>query len=251
MKKDTAIDFLLFSVIGASSEDSCDELIEASIRRAYQDASSRIGYELKDGKERAVTKIVEALRDLDVHDQKSFNKWHRKTCLSILPKEEDKGYGKAQKWLNMSLKYLAVTYAVLAEKSNHEYVKNYREKLESCEKFFHIPIDSYICDALIWSGVADTQKNNPLPLKKQLGRKLFSEYANPYGDYVKSWSSWTEDDYERVADYLKSGQGNTDYDFDWEIHAWIKTARYRSCLEGKSESMSPGELRNDLKDSLR
>ena len=78
-----------------------------------------------------------------------------------------------------------------------------------------------------------------------------TEYANPYGDYVKSWSSWTEDDYERVADYLKSGQGNTDYDFDWEIHAWIKTARYRSCLEGKSESVSPGELRNDLKDSLR
>ena len=237
MRQDLAIDFLLLSVIGASSDDSCGELIKASIERAYQDASSHVGYEPKQGRETDEGKIIKAIENLEAENQASFDMWHDETCRAILPKEGNGGYGKAQKWLNMTLKYLAVTYAVIKSigKDTQEYLVFYEKTLQPCESYFHIPIDSYICDALAWSGVAD-DSDNLLPLaegEQWPKRKKVSGCATPYDSYVKSWSTWSPNEYKSLSNSLKSYAG---CNLDWETQAWITVARCRRDLDAMREA---------------
>ena len=270
MKFDLAIDFLLFSVINASIHDEPDTLIKACIARAYQDASRRVGYELSE-KETATQAIFDAVKEMHNCDrsQDSFNEWHKETCSKILPKNGNNEYGKAQKWLNMSLKYLSVVYSILkiTENQDHDFVKFYEEHNTNYEKFFHIPIDSYICDALAWSKIAginqdDTSLHMPSKTNSK-PRKDFSEIASPYDDYIQSWSTWTEDQYTTFMEALK--EEHPACDLDWETSAWIEVARCRRDIkEIKAESKvatseedssanrtNPEEVRKDCREKLR
>ena len=260
MKKDLAIDFLLFSVIGASIHDEKDTLIKACIARAYQDASSHVGYELqeKEAKVKAIFNAIEKMCNYE-YNQDSFNEWHKETCREILPINGNCEYGKAQKWLNMTLKYLSVVYSVLkiTEYQNPLFVKFYKTHIANYEKFFHIPIDSYICDALAWSKTAGINQDDTslqMPSKtNSKPRKDFSEIASPYDSYIQSWSKWTEEQYATLMEPLK--REHPTCDLNWETSAWIDVARCRRDIERikaeGSATKTPKDIRKECRTDLR
>lgn len=70
-----------------------------------------------------------------------FDKWHKELSDKIIEfyKEygyEDMTYGKAQKWINMSIKYIIL------------YTVSYQEKLMKYKYEFHVPIDRYVAPSI-------------------------------------------------------------------------------------------------------
>ncbi len=59
----------------------------------------------------AVIQMITSIRDMNTVAQKDFDEWHRKACARLATTYRDFGYssfrvGHAQKWLNMTFKYI-------------------------------------------------------------------------------------------------------------------------------------------------
>ena len=120
-----------------------EDAVLLSIRRAYRDVNRTLhGIKAyKDGSAAAREYLCHQLRglpqDKSVENQIEFDAWHRLTCTGLI--ESFKGerrpkmhFGQAQKWLNMSLKYIFFFDPV---------------KVEGYARFFrlcHVPIDNII-----------------------------------------------------------------------------------------------------------
>lgn len=143
-----------------------------------------------------------------------FNEWHEKKCKSIknnMNEAVDKTndfiikvntftIGQAQKWLNMTLKYLWLLN-ILPDGLNEEYL--------------HIPVDSYIIEAV------GAKKDN-----YQYGLELVSPISK------SSWSFW--DNYDKYMDFqdevkkVIKEKYNSLTPIEWESLAWIEVARSKS-----------------------
>ncbi|MFP4465348.1 MAG: hypothetical protein ACLFP8_09065 [Alphaproteobacteria bacterium] len=134
--------FLMKSVFG--SEENRDYM-RICIDRAYRDFNRTLhGFSKisgadslrEDGKE-LVGKCFDKLKSLEIHSQEQFDTWNETSCNSLCSLYHKKGFGEfyigqAQKWLNMTLKYIYV----MGEKRVSGY--------ERFSKFGHIPIDNVI-----------------------------------------------------------------------------------------------------------
>ncbi len=109
-------DYLIRLYFGSETD-----LLLACINRAYRDFNRTLHQlkKLKDsGEPRALatTCLRESIRDLKVSlassvSQTVFDDWHKETCKRLISTYTDSGYGKftvgqAQKWINMTLKYI-------------------------------------------------------------------------------------------------------------------------------------------------
>lgn len=129
------------------------QYLEACIRRAYLDFSRTLrGLEAVDPErkmhDRARDSMKQALEELRLKctgdiTMGQFDEWHRATCctLTSIYKENPDGQfnftvGQAQKWINMSLKYVFV----MAE----ERVSGFREAYQFC----HAPLDNVLLKKL-------------------------------------------------------------------------------------------------------
>ena len=114
---------------------------------------------------------------------------------NLFEKENPFSYGQAQKWANMTAKYL-------------NFIGKRRQR-----NTYNIPIDRYIIDAL-WN-----IKEINLPLKEGADRN--KDYTHPR-DYVSpAWSEWGQEQYSnefltQVNDYCKPNS------IKWEHKAWIE-----------------------------
>ena len=124
------------------------DLTEAAIDRAYRDFNRTLHGISKTQKEgnHSELKILlrnfvsEALNETFL-TQKIFDKWHEMKCNELITSFKNiSGHklfvGQAQKWINMTLKYLFA----LGEDRINGISRNYQ--------FFHIPIDNIIQDKL-------------------------------------------------------------------------------------------------------
>ncbi|MEI7504759.1 MAG: hypothetical protein WCJ61_15885, partial [Paludibacter sp.] len=121
---------------------------DGAIERAYLDFSRTqhgikpdLRHEHQEIKEQIKGLIVE-LQTKTFDNQLQFDEWHEGKCNSLKVeykrvKEYQLTIGQAQKWINMTLKYLFT----LGEDRVKGILTNYR--------FFHIPIDNIIQDKLI------------------------------------------------------------------------------------------------------
>ena len=131
-----------------------------------------------DGSVKNDFKLLEYLEKTDDHPQKI-------------------NFGHIQKWVNMTMKYLYLLGFVKSDKN------------------LHIPIDSYIIDAL-WE-----EKDVPLPIKS--GERK-TAYKKP-SDHVVAWSQWTKTDYDNMfASIIKELKPSP---MAWEHEAWIRIAETR------------------------
>lgn len=125
-------DFLLAALFGSDYKkvDDCN----LAINRAYRDFCRTIRKEpgginarmnLKDSKTKATNIILEFLKK----DKSNYDEWHEDLCKKLVDLRYT--YGQAQKWVNMTMKYL--------------YILGYKFNDKTIEKL-HVPIDSKIIE---------------------------------------------------------------------------------------------------------
>jgi hypothetical protein len=114
---------------------------KAAAKRAYRDFSrtlrdlNKVESEkkrIKDEVENVLLEQIKIVLTSTMSNQDEFDFWHQKTCEKIKSKSLKLTVGQAQKWINMTLKYMYV----LKEKRIIGINRNV--------KFFHIPIDNII-----------------------------------------------------------------------------------------------------------
>ena len=81
--------------------------------------------------------IIERIKNLSDANQGAYDKFHFELCEQIIEEYRKRDvaeltYGQAQKWVNMTMKYLSMI--------SHSSVKK-------CYEYCHIPIDNYILQA--------------------------------------------------------------------------------------------------------
>lgn len=187
-----AVNFLLFSYFGIRAKDKKDEIIDAAINKAYQEATNQGAFNAlfnkgsnaaKDKIKTAKSGATENLKNLIVDkvmktSLENDKDWHEKICDEVfenfsedLEKEvknpdiiKQRGkrvfsYGNAQKWVNMTLKNLYIISAILLKYSPEKWEDKPKwTMLYNNAKHFHIPIDNYILQAAFES---KELKHNP------------------------------------------------------------------------------------------
>lgn len=116
-----------------------DNPFEAASRSAYTDMCRTIRFNGKNGS--SLRKFVDILLEekipelISVKDEKEFTQWHHTMCSQIVDIYHAEGIefyiGQAQKWVNMTLKYLYVLVP---------------DVVEPFYNLLHIPLDNYIMD---------------------------------------------------------------------------------------------------------
>lgn len=128
------LDFLKMLYFGVT-----DNPFEAASRSAYTDMCRTIRFKGKNGDmlRKAINVLLEErIPELaSINSMEAFTKWHCSVCNRIVEIYEAEGIefyiGQAQKWVNMTLKYLYVLVP---------------DVVEPFYRFLHIPLDNYIME---------------------------------------------------------------------------------------------------------
>lgn len=180
--------FLKFSHFGALTN-----LKEAAANRAYRDMCRTIRFnglceetrlELKKEVNSELITKIENIKD-------NFEIWHKEACGLIIEKYEKHGieltYGQAQKWVNMTIKYL--------------YILN-EHTFDNVFDFLHIPVDNYIFKVVKEKLGIDKPKNPWSKLDE-------TEYLNYQNDIRKKL--------KEEEKYISP--------LDWEFKIWLDKAQ--------------------------
>lgn len=137
-----SFDFLVRCYFGEGND-----FLRLCVQRAYLDLSRTLrgfagyadGQKLREASHEHVVELVRELR-IAAPSQDSFDAWHRNACTSLRLQYAQNGFnrftfGQAQKWLNMTLKYVFV----LGEERLPGYAPHYA--------FAHPPIDNVFVGA--------------------------------------------------------------------------------------------------------
>ncbi len=231
-----AINFLLYSYFKITLESKSDTIIEKAIDKAYFDATNRAAFNAlkktdfnSDDLKAKGTAIIKNGIDKIINQSSNLDEIHNDICESLL--ENYKGikvkdtnenafsYGNAQKWVNMTMKYLYVLGNVfLNSEVNNDFVTNYVEKINDFSNKIHIPVDSYILQAL-WE-----EKNfNHSVLPEGKIKKKGGNYSS---EKIKPWSQWNGSEYLQFWEYLSEAKKPSP--IEWEGAAWIEIAQKRN-----------------------
>ena len=188
--------------------------IKVCAHRAYRDFCRRltgIG-KLEDNLKNKYRKVTEGhienwIKDL-LGDKQEFDFWHENTCRKIMKAYETYEmksvltygfpYGLAQKWLNMTMKYMLI-------------MEKWDSQMQSMRNQLHVPVDDYIMEA------ASDELHIYIPYKN-------GEEGNYNKGKVKPWSQWDYDEYKKFQDDIRSAVACP---IEWEGPAWIKVAQKR------------------------
>ena len=115
------------------------DLIELAMTKAYRDlmrtirtfASNENNAEIKKNARACIKEYVIEIINSDDMNQEQFDRKHQEACNNLIKEFKDQYFtiGQAQKWINMTFKYLHLL----------EY-----EDMEKVYEYCHIPIDSYM-----------------------------------------------------------------------------------------------------------
>ena len=233
MEKKNALNFLLYSYFGVTSDSDENELLRAAANRAYQDAASHVlGLSGSDAKEkdRLRNKGCDALetflRKLPVED---YDKAHKALCDNLREiysgsTTADRGftYGIAQKWVNMTMKYIFVLSTLI---ENEEFSMKYADQLP--EKEMHIPLDSYMLEYIAQK---DNKKFAASPCIKIPAKGMKTVETFYSSDKALAWSKYPDwDTYMKVQNGVRGKLRSCwESPLDWEGPAWIEVAKKRS-----------------------
>lgn len=215
-------DFLMYSVFGIVDGDEIPVKKIKCAHRAYRDLARTLRYKYslseleraKKGPKEAdfkenrdlwiremCTTLIKSI-DMFEEEKKDFDTWHEDLCAKFVnPKKEDEvfcrgekflkegfTYGQAQKWLNMTLKYLWLMKLL---------------PTEILPEYLHVPIDSYILKKV----------------KKEVKDNSDSKYLNI------TWSTMGKEEYEKLQEIISAVAKNDNKSpVEWEGNAWIEIA---------------------------
>lgn len=232
MKYGRALDFLLFSYFGCDCKTDEETMKNCAAHHAYLDlartvsfvySSSYINEHRNEESVKQFTRVKEEriecicgglIKSINGYQNGSatFDDWHEKECKRIIENMEKPycgknkllepnkkfTYGQAQKWVNMTLKYLWML----------DLLPN-----EIKEESLHVPIDSFILQKLKEENVSGV---------------TFSEETYYYNK--KPWSAMDNyDEYNSLQSEIKKiAKKSFRSPIQWEGPAWIEIAIKRS-----------------------
>ena len=238
-----ATEFLLYSYFGCDSKELAHGGKEKCAYRAYLDLARTVKYsyssteleKAKSGSDAYAFAVVQKDRIRDIclkliesiegypNHSGGFDTWHESECAQIIDRmnapygDGKKGflkarftYGQAQKWVNMTLKYLWLLHMLPNGFSDAE---------------LHVPVDSFILEAL-----KETQQFNTE------GNKITGSGESYYYN-GEAWSAISEPkNYKKLQDGIRDiakKQGISP--IQWEGPVWIKVAQNRETRKKKQE----------------
>lgn len=191
------LEFLKFSYFGDLSNP-----IHATSKRAYRDMNRTIRFnelstdeirlELREKVNNVFENEIKKLIGNNITNQKEFDAWHCDVCKMIKSFYLNEGieftYGQAQKWLNMTIKYLYMLE-----------VKEY--SFDNVIMWLHIPVDNFIFKAV----------------KEELNIKRLTKV---------SWSRWNNyDEYLEYQNDIRKKLKEEDISpLRWEFENWLNEA---------------------------
>ena len=197
------------------------------LEKKKKDAHYQEYMKLKDDFKKKVYELLakEIKSNMFFANQEDFNIWHAQICKSIIQEIANgvcldgdiylfKGakdgkamtYGQAQKWLNMTLKYLWI----LGFWTDNN-IKN----------VLHVPVDSYIMEA-----TSKLKTEVKIPYAKIEGAGRYKESKS------KKWSAWEKEEYFEFQRTLKIALENK-VPIVWENSAWIRVSEERAKREAE------------------
>ena len=169
---------------------------KAAAKRAYRDMCRTIRFEKgvsqkqkNDCRARVVELIETEIKKYNSIDTvEKYDEFHDSLCLRIIDCYDNQTiaeitYGQAQKWVNMTMKYLCVLYEGQCDWLNKIY------------SFLHIPIDSIILD------------------------KAKKEFQYEFSVNNTPWSQLSREEYITIQNKLRAVIKDVAL-IDWEFKAW-------------------------------
>ncbi len=223
------LEFLKYAYFNITRSDSVDNILSKCANKAYMDLCRTIRFKTDDSniKAECKAKICDMLvQKYDVlcnavgacstesEKQEIFDREHSRICEEIIKtysEISDFTYGQAQKWLNMMLKYVLLI-----------------EEDSVLKSYLHIPIDSYIMQAV--------GSDNP-KLKYCLKLECVPKKDGTVGKYSEStskpWSKWSYEEYIAFQNAVRGAISKSAYhsSIEWENEAWIEVAQFRNKKE--------------------
>lgn len=173
---------------------SLEDPIKKAAERAYRDLCRTISFPDGCNKQGLKQDVYDVLKKkisiLPEKSQEKYDEWFNSLAKKIIDKysksNKDIGFyfGHAQKWINMTMKYLLCL----------DY-----NKYHSYEDFLHAPIDKYVVieaqkdfnitiDGLIpWSRIGKEQKDNEIPALYYKFQEALREHTNSNNLSVIQW----------------------------------------------------------------
>lgn len=159
-----------------------------------------------------ISKSINELFEMGTLSEEKHDEWHMKTCEKICEYSKKLNtdvtnkftYGLAQKWLNMTFKYMLIT-------------EQWDTQLSHIKQHLHIPVDSYVMEGACFI----------LGIKIIDNKGKLDQYNS---DRSKPWSSWNCEEYiEFQKRVRKAVTVREDYKcpIDWEFNAWITIKNMR------------------------
>ena len=149
-----------------------EDLIELAMTKAYRDLMRTIrsfatnvnNNRIKTNARSFIKEYINKIIKSNITTQEQFDKLHQEVCENLIEKFEDQYFtiGQAQKWINMTFKYL--------------HLLEYKD-ITNIYEFCHIPIDSYMLN------ITNYQMSKPWS-------KL-----NDYDEYLQ-YQEWFRDKYK-------------------------------------------------------
>ena len=169
---------------------------KAAAKRAYRDMCRTIRFEkgvsqkLKDDSRTRVIELIETKikKCNSIDTVEKYNEFHDSLCLRMIDCYDNQTiaqitYGQAQKWVNMTMKYLCVLYEGQCDWLNKIY------------SFLHIPIDSIILD------------------------KAKKEFPNEFPVNNTPWSQLSREEYITIQNKFRAVIKDVAL-IDWEFKVW-------------------------------
>ena len=242
MENKNLIDFLVYSYFGIvpndlynnlyKTNDYDDYCVRKTIMKAYADATNQGAYntlfkkdhpnietlrnDSAEAKKNGAKFIFEAVKKMPCSNEGEFNAWHEDLCTGIVKEYENVkdnepffSYGNAQKWVNMTLKYIFLL---------NKYCGEYGKKVVYIKKYLHIPLDSYIISALKdndvvinekWSQIAEYGKSD------DRNKASYMAYVNDIKEIAKAPIEWENTAWIEQAEKAKKKDKDKQYQSFW------------------------------------
>lgn len=224
--KQETLEFLWYSYFGISiknAEKMCEKklcekdrknLVIICAKKAYLDMNRTLKFKSDERNNFCAdicNVIAEEMEILLNSNPENFDKSHEAVCEKIIDKAKSKyvlkeefHYGQAQKWLNMTIKYMWL-------------MGFWKDKYTKLEPVLHVPVDRYIIEA-VWDNEDVILPLIPEKICKNGKRGAYSD------EKVKSWGKWEREEYINFQNSLRE-KLNGEIPIKWESSVWIEVAQ--------------------------
>lgn len=230
------VDFLVYCYLGISPANSdCTEeeyksyVAEKCANRAYRDFNRTLRFNkaVSDTNRREfINKLCkqvasEAIKLISNATESTFDELHKEVCEKIIREAEGKSYenekvlaqngtksfyyGQAQKWINMTLKYMWL-------------LGIWSDDFERIASKLHIPIDSYIITAVC----KDNQEWREFEIPIKANVKQTDKFNI---DKIEPWSKWDDKTYIKFQTSLRKHIINEGHPLEVENELWLNSVK--------------------------